>query len=111
LRIGVDARDATVADDERERRAMAVAARDVCQQVDDGGRPIERAAQRRLIEHVGLDGARPKDLEPLAAARGARHAPDAVAGGEQLADGALSDDARGSGDHDLVRAELTTYPA
>jgi hypothetical protein len=31
-----------------------------------------------------------------------------VAGGEQLADGAPPDDASGSGDHDLVHAELTT---
>jgi hypothetical protein len=31
-----------------------------------------------------------------------------VACGEQLADGALPDDAGGSGDHDLVHAGLTT---
>ena len=80
------------------------------QQVDDGVGPVERAAQRRLVEHVGLDGARPEALELLATASGARHARDAVAGGKQLADGAPPDDARGSGDHDLVHAELTTYP-
>ena len=33
---------------------------------------------------------------------------DVVACGEQLADGALPDDACGSGDHDLVHAGLTT---
>jgi hypothetical protein len=43
--------------------------------------------------------------------RGRRHAPDAVAGGEHLADGTPPDDARGSGDRDLVHAGLTTYPA
>jgi hypothetical protein len=84
----------------------------VCQQVDDGVRPVERAAQRRLVEHVGLDGARAVEaLEPLAAAGGARHARDAVASGDRLADGAPPDDARGSGDHDLTHAGLTTYPA
>ena len=92
------------------RIGHAIGARDVGQQVDDGVRPVERAAQRRLVEHVGLDGARPEALEPLAAARGARHARDAVAGGEQLADGAPPDDARGSGDHDLVHARLTSTP-
>ena len=50
-------------------------------------------------------------LEPLAAARGARHAGDAVAGGEHFAYRALPDDACGSGDHDLVHARLTRYPA
>jgi hypothetical protein len=79
----------------------------VGEQVDDGVRPVERAAQRRLVEHVGLDGVRPEALEPLAAARGARHARDAVAGGEQLAHGAPPDDAGGSGDHYLVHAGLT----
>jgi hypothetical protein len=33
-----------------------------------------------------------------------------VAGREQLADGAAPDDAGRSRDHDLVHAELTTYP-
>jgi hypothetical protein len=46
-----------------------------------------------------------------AAARGARHARDVLAGCEQLANGAPPDGARGSGDHDLVHAEQTTYPA
>ena len=48
-------------------------------------------------------------LEPLATASGARHASDAVAGVEQLADGAPPDDAGGSGDHDLVHAGWTRY--
>ena len=52
----------------------------------------------------------PEALEPLAAARGARHARDAVAGGEQLADGAPPDDACGSGDHDLVHAATDEVP-
>jgi len=55
------------------RLGHAIRARDVCQQVHHGVRPVERAPQRRLVEHVGLDGARPEALEPLAAARGARH--------------------------------------
>jgi hypothetical protein len=66
------------------------------------------ARRIRLVEHVGLDGARPEVLEPLAAARGTRHIRDAVAGGEQLANGAPPDDAGRSGDHDLVHTELTT---
>jgi hypothetical protein len=73
--------------------------------------PVERAAQRRLVEDVGLDGARSEGREPLAPARGARHAPDAVAGGEHLADGAPPDDACGPGYHDLVHADPTRYPA
>jgi hypothetical protein len=77
-------------------------------EVHDGVRSVEGAAQGGVVEHVGLDGARAEALEQLAAASGARHAGDAVACGEQLADGALPDDAGGSGDHDLVHAGLTT---
>ena len=76
-----------------------------------GGVRRPSCERERLVEHVGLDGARPEALEPLAAARGARHAGDAVAGGKQRADGTLPDDAGGSGDHDLVHAQLTTLPA
>ena len=92
------------------RIAHALGARDVRQQVHDGVRAVERAAQRRLVEDVSLDGARPEALELLATASRARHARDGVAGGEQLTDGSPPDDARGSGDHDLVHASLTTYP-
>jgi len=73
--------------------------------------PSKARRSDALVEHVGLDGARPEALEPLAAPRGARHAGDAVPGGQQLADGAPPDDACGSGDHDLVHAGLTRYPA
>src|SRR3954453_1681283 len=83
----------------------AIDARDVREQVDDGVRAVEDAPQRRLVEHVGLHGARAEALQQVAAARGARHARDAVAGGEQLADGAAADDTRGSGDHELVHAD------
>ena len=93
------------------RIGHAIGPRDVGQHVDDGVGPGERATQRRLVEHVGLDGARPEALQPLAAGRGARHARDAVPGGQELADGAAPDDAGRSGDHDLVHAELTTNPA
>ena len=93
------------------RIGHAIGARDVRQQVHDGVRPVKRAAQRRLVEDVSLDGARPEALDPLAAIRGTRHARDAVAGGEQLTHGAPPDDARGSSDNDLVHTQLTTYPA
>jgi hypothetical protein len=83
----------------------------VRQQVDDDVRSVERAAQRRLVEDVDLDGARPEAVEPLAAGDGPRYARDAVAGGDQLADGAPPDDARGSGDHDLGHAQPATYAA
>ncbi len=89
----------------------AISTWDVRQQVDNSFRPVERATQRGLVEDVRLDGARPEAFEPLAAARGARHAGDAVAGFEQLTDGPLPDDTCGSGDDDLVHAVLTTYPA
>jgi hypothetical protein len=83
----------------------------VGEQVDDAVGPVERAGQRRLIEDVGLDGARPEALEPLAAARGARHARDAVPRGEQLAHRALPDHPCRSGDDDVVHTELTTDAA
>ncbi len=73
--------------------------------------PANARAQRRLVVDVGLDGAGPEALEPLAAGRGARHAGHAVAGGKQFTDGAAADHARRSGDHDLVHTDLTTPAA
>jgi hypothetical protein len=79
----------------------------VGQQVDDGVRPGERPTQRRLVEHVRLDGIRPEVREPHVTARRPRHARHAVARGQQHADGPLADDAGGSGDHDLGHAVPT----
>jgi hypothetical protein len=80
----------------------------VGQQVDDGVHPVERTAQRRLVEHVSVDGVRAETLQPPTAVRRARDARHAVSGGEYLADGPPPDDTRGSGDHDLAHVELTT---
>ena len=66
--------------------------------------------ERCRVEDVGLDGARAQAVEDFAAAGGPRHARDLIAGGEHLAHGALPDYAGGSGDDDLVHAQVTTYP-
>ena len=80
----------------------AIGRRHVGEQVDDGVRAVEGVTEGGLVEHVRLDGARAEALQPLATARGARDAHDAVARGDQFADGAPPDDSRGAGDHDLV---------
>jgi hypothetical protein len=59
-------------------------------------RPHRTHAGATPRQHGGLDRAGPEALEQLAAARGARHARDAVTAREQLADGAPPDDAGGS---------------
>jgi len=90
-----------------EFAAIPIGARGAREQVDDGVRTVERLTQRRLVEHVCPDGSRPEALELRAAARGARDARDAMAGSDEFADGAPSDDARGSGDDDFIHIYLT----
>lgn len=83
----------------------------VREEVDDGVRAGERGRQGGLVEDVSFDGTGPDALEQPPATRGPRDARDPVAGRQQLTHGTAPDDARGSGDHDVVHDRLTRHPA
>jgi hypothetical protein len=85
----------------------------VREEVDDDVRAGERAPHRRLVEHVGVDGARAEALQPLPATRGPRDAGDPVAGRQQVANRTPPDDPGGSSDHDVVvlHDRVTRQPA